>query len=91
MADRDFGLVRRFLIDDGQLDGFAPHECFVLGYELAIIDKAVSRGESFSQPVHSANRERIEVMLKECRADYRFTWMQDDRSEMWVQLDIKEV
>ena len=29
--DGDFGLIERFLIDAGQLDGMSPQECFVLG------------------------------------------------------------
>jgi hypothetical protein len=89
MAEHDFGFVRRFLIDDGQLDGYSPQECFVLGYELATIDEAVSRGEAFSRPVHSANRERIELVLKDSSVKHRFTWLSDDRSETWVQLDIR--
>jgi len=33
-----FSLMRFFKIDDGELDGLRPQECFVLGYELAQID-----------------------------------------------------
>ena len=88
MADREFGIVRRFLVDDGQLDGFSPQECFVLGYELAGIDEAATSGKPFSGPVHSANRERIEWMLTRIKADYQFAWMPDDRSETWIQLDL---
>ena len=59
--DKDeFGLVKSFDVDHGELDGLRPNECFVLGYELAVIDELLKGDESISRPIHAENRQRIE-------------------------------
>jgi hypothetical protein len=84
----DFGLVRSFGIDHGELDGMTPQECFVLGYELAMIDDLLTRPEPISKPVHSANRERIEAQCRKLGRAALFTWPHDDVSESWLQFDV---
>lgn len=90
MADdeADFGLVKSFNIDDGQLDGLTPQHCFVLGYELADIYWMLRTGNAFTKTVHSANADRISEACKgrECRLQ----WFATDRSETWMTLEVKQ-
>lgn len=89
MADATWGPLRPFDIDGEQLDGMTPQQCFVLGYELAQIDSLVKLPEGFERPVHSANRQRIEVELRKESREYSLTFMQDDVSESWMWLAVK--
>lgn len=82
----EWGCVRSFGVDDGELDGFSPAEVFVLGYELAQVDAKIAIGKAFDSLVHSANRDRIESELKKRNRQYKFTYMQNDQSEDWMQL-----
>ena len=84
----NFGLVKSFHIDRGELDGFSPQECFVLGYELAEIDAAGKAGEPCQRPVHSANRERIVDACKDLAAKWTLDWMPNDVSESWLLFTI---
>lgn len=86
----DYGLIRPFGIDDGELDGETPQECFVLGYELATIDGRIERCEPIvDQLVHAANRDRIESQLRRAGITrFSFTFMPDDPSEGWATLNV---
>lgn len=86
----DFGLVKSFDIDDGELEGLSPQECFVLGYELAQIDHLVAEPGAASKPVHALNRERIQKSCKDADREYTLNWMPEDTSESWMQLEIVE-
>jgi len=86
-----FGLVKSFLIDDGQLDGRSPQECFVLGYELAQIDQLLKATGGIRQPVHADNRERIESACKDAGRPYRLTWLPGDVSESWLLLEVATI
>lgn len=85
----DFGLVKTFDIDDGQLDGLSPQECFVLGYELAAIDHMLTRPHRISLPVHAANKDRIAKSCEASHRVWRLFWPPDDVSETWLQLDVE--
>lgn len=84
----DFKLVQSFGIDNGELDGMTPQECFVLGYELCHIHDVLARGYGHEGPVHAANRERIEDACDKAEAEYILTWMPNDTSETWMLLRI---
>lgn len=86
MADQSFGLFRPFHIDDGQLEGETPQQCFVLGYELAQVDGLLRNPMTFARPVHSQNRERIEWACKEANRNFVMRYMADDSSESWLWL-----
>ena len=84
----DFELQKSFNIDNGELDGLSPQECFVLGYELAQIDGLVSGlSGPFEKPIHAANKERIEKALEGCTYDLKY--MSDDVSETWMLLTVR--
>ena len=82
----EFGLKKSFEIDNGQLDGLSPQECFVLGYELAKIDDMLeSEVDGFDQICHTANRQRI---VKSCRdAGRKFRCVSILDSE-WMTLQV---
>ncbi len=84
----DFGLIKSFDIDDGQLDGMTPQQCFVLGYELAAGDCLLKMSPQLSQKVHAANKERIEKACKDAGRSFRLTWMGGDVSETWMLLTV---
>ena len=76
-----------FDIDDGQLDGRSPQECFVLGFELGdIVRRFKCPGEKFQLPVHAANADRIRKAARIYGANIQLDWMSDDVSESWMWL-----
>lgn len=84
----EFGLIKSFQIDDGQLDGMTPQQCFVLGYELAQVDEQGKGHIGFERPVHADNHERIEKSLKDAGRMFSFTWLEGDSSESWMDLRV---
>ncbi len=84
-----YGLEFSFGIDDGELDGLRPQECFVLGYELAMIRHKLEGKEGFDQMVHAENRDRIEAACKKACRPCRFQWHPADSSESWMQLEVE--
>ena len=90
MTDKPaWGLDKSFHVDNGELDGLNPAECFVLGYELAQIDYLLKSGESIQRPVHAKNRERIADSCHRAGREFSLSWMKDDRSEMWMWFEVK--
>jgi hypothetical protein len=83
-----YGLVKSFDIDHGELDGIERHECFVLGYELALIDESLKRPEPIEKPVHVYNRERIEKACHDAQREFTLNFMADDPSEGWLWLSV---
>ncbi len=83
---KDFGLIRPFDIDDGELDDKTPQECFVLGYELALIDRLIEDGSAIDRMIHAENQDRIESALIKAGRQYAFVWPKDDVSEGWIQI-----
>lgn len=86
-SERDYGLVKSFGIDDGELAGNSMQECFVMGYELAQIDALVKGTEPFSRPVHAANKDRIIKSFQDTGRKFDLKWMPEDVSETWMWLD----
>lgn len=84
----EFGLVKSFGIDNGELDGESPQTCFVLGYELAMIDEALKAPDAISRLVHSQNADRIAESCKKANRQHQFIWHPDDVSEAWLQLEV---
>lgn len=84
----EFGLIKSFQIDNGELDGLRPKDCFVLGYELAQVDQLLKATGPIRQPVHADNRLRIESACKAANRPYRLTWLPGDVSESWLLLEV---
>src|SRR5436190_23824872 len=84
----NFGLIKSFDIDDGQLDGLSSQQCFVLGYELAEVDCLLKIDQPIKRPVHADNRERIEFSCRDSGRAYKLNWMQGDPSESWMLLEV---
>jgi len=87
----EFGLKKSFGIDNGELDGLRPQECFVLGYELAEIDALLLRPGAIDRPVHTQNRDRILQSCKEARRPCELKWLPGDVSESWQRLLVPEM
>lgn len=87
----DFGLVKSFDIDNCELDGLREKDCFVLGYELALVDEQVKRPAAFSRPIHAENRERIEKSCRDSGREFSLGWMQGDSSESWLWLEVRSL
>lgn len=83
-----FGLVKSFATDDQELDGLSAQEIFVLGYELAVVDKMLERADPIRQPVHAENKERIESSCKDAERPHKLTWLEGDSSESWLLLEV---
>ena len=78
-----------FLIDDGQLDGMTPQQCFVLGYELhTVVKVAECCDHEVDMTVHAENVERVEAFLTARHRGWSWMWPSDDVSESWVYLKI---
>lgn len=84
----EFEMFRPFHIDNDELKGLRPQECFVLGYELATIDELLKRPEPISRPVHSENGFRIREACEKSGRSFVLRWT-CDISEMWMQLDVE--
>jgi len=88
MAERKFKLCESFNIDNGELDGLSPQNCFVLGYELADVLRIAARADEIrNHPVHVNNMERITSFLT--KRDFAVKWQYptDDSGEEWVYLN----
>lgn len=84
----EFGLIKSFQIDSGELDGLRPQECFVLGYELAQIDQLLKATKAIHQPVHADNQARIRSACEDAGRAYQLTWLPGDVSESWLLLEV---
>lgn len=89
MSGEERSLQKSFDIDDGELYGMSPQECFVLGYELAMIDSLLEHErDSFTRMVHATNRDRIQKWCDDADRECRIVWHHGDSSETWMQLDV---
>ncbi len=90
MSDQEFRPIRTFHIDNGELGDASQQQCFVLGYELAQVDAAIESGAAMSRPIHAANKDRVFDHAKSHGRYVQISYMHDDRSESWVQFDMRE-
>lgn len=84
----NFGLIKSFGIDDGELDGLSSQQCFVLGYELAQIDHLLACKDGIRKPVNADNRLRIEAACRDVGRPFRLNWLAGDTSESWMLLEV---
>lgn len=85
----EFGLIDSFYVDDGELDGLSPANCFVLGCEWSkIIDTIDSDYGQLRFIVHSNNQFRIEKAIEKRNRKYEWTWPANDSSEDWIYLKV---
>ena len=84
----EFGIVKPFGIDDGELDGLSSQQCFVLGYELAQIDHLLAGEDEIRKPVNADNRQRIEAACRDSGRSCRLNWLPGDVSESWLLLEV---
>lgn len=83
-----YELVEPFDIDDGELDGLSPQECFTLGVEWQAVRANLESGDDFTWTVHAENRGRLQAMMERNGRPVRFTFMEDDVSESWLNMEV---
>ncbi len=88
MSEENYELCESFGIDNGELAGLSPQDCFVLGVEWSDVRQAAELPEAFTRPVHIANRDRIKSILDRRDRRYTLTYMDDDVSENWLWLAV---
>lgn len=89
-GNEEFGLIRSFGIDNGELDGLTPQEVFVLGYELAQVDYRIDQEpKAFSMLIHAENINRIFSKLKDAGRISKIRWQPNDISESWAMLEVE--
>ena len=91
MSTVDFRLIKSFQIDNGELDGLRPQECFVLGYELAHIDELLKATSAIRRPIHADNQARIKSACDDAGRAYQLTWLPGDVSESWLLLEVAQM
>ena len=84
----DFGLLKSFDIDNGELEDLSRQQCFVLGYELAQIDFLLTGDDEINKPFNADNRIRIEAACRDSKRQFRIQWLPGDVSESWMQLHV---
>lgn len=84
----EFGLVKSFDIDNGELDQLRRKDCFVLGYELAQVDSVLKTNDELQQLIHAENRERISKSCRDAKRQFKISWMPGDPSESWLMLHV---
>lgn len=84
----DWECVLPFGIDDGELDGLTPQECFTLGVEWQMVREQAEENPGFSTHIHTSNRERIAALLDRHSRLYTITFLHDDVSEGWLWLSV---
>ena len=89
MTEGNFELAESFGIDNGELDGLTPQECFCLGCELYnVLFTAQQHERQLQFTVRIVNKERIERMLKSRGRTCSWQYPHDDVSEGWVFLTV---
>lgn len=84
----NYGLIKSFDIDNGELNELSHEQCFVLGYELAQLDHLLTLDEGIRKPINADNRQRIEAACQHAGRPARIIWMPGDPSESWMLLEV---
>jgi hypothetical protein len=83
-----FGLIEPFHIDNGQLDGYTPQECFTLGVEWQKYWQfALNHDTGLSLPpgphlLNSANLQRVLGLLQAHSVPFTHRLVNDDWAEV---------
>jgi hypothetical protein len=86
MNDAEYSLSEPFDIDDGELEAFTFRDAFVLGVEWCRIQMLIDGRKAIKdQPIHIANRNRIENIMKRRNITYRIDESSDSK---WLYLTV---
>lgn len=79
----DMTLAEDFWIDDGQLDGLTPQQCFVLGVEYETIARLLRKPrKQFFKVIHSTNERRLLRLAEKLGRKVTSRWLNDDWCEL---------
>lgn len=76
-----------FGIDGDELDGLSPQQCFVIGFEFAIVHKSMMRQGLYSMPIHPENVDRIRKAAAKRGIDIEIKAYDDN----WFHLNILHI
>lgn len=85
-----FTPVEPFGIDEGELDGLTPQQCFTLGVEWQMVVQLADQPAAFARPVHADNHNRIAALLEKLGRQFSMKFMPDDVSESWLWLEVQD-
>jgi hypothetical protein len=83
----EFGLVERFWIDDGELDGLSCQEIFVLGFEFCTLLDKFLQLMPFEMQFHQNNVGRVERVLLKHNIFYEIV----DEDNEWPVLKVMNI
>lgn len=84
----DWGLQEPFDIDNDELSGLRPQDCFALGVEWQMVADEMETGEPFGWPIHAANSERIKRMC--IRRGRKFRTKPNGEGWIWLEVAGKD-
>lgn len=91
--DGEFRMLDSFQIDNGELDGFERHVCFVLGCEwqqvVSCVDQNPDRELNFT--VHLANKDRLQAAMDRRKRPCVWRFPHNDVSEDWVFMEVSPI
>ena len=94
MSDNaEYDLMEPFDIDNGELDGLRPQECFVLGVEWQMCAALADTGKAWGKMIHLMNLPRIEAMLNRRGLEHVAAGLNMDASlatmNDWVSISVE--
>jgi len=81
-----WGLVESFGVDDGELDGLTPAQCFTLGVEWERFYQRLMSDELFKMLINEHNHDRIQTLVKKHARRYDLTNM----GSGWYEVTVGE-
>ena len=68
----DWGIIESFGVDNGELDGLTPAQCFTLGVEWERFYRQLLSDEPFKMLVNAHNCDRIQELVKKHARKHNF-------------------
>lgn len=85
----EWGMIRSFGIDKGELRDLSQQDCFVLGYELAKFDRLLSsKRKTFDMLAHASNIDRMKAYAQRKGRTVKIAFAACDQSEDWITITV---
>jgi hypothetical protein len=81
----EYELCEPFDIDNGELDGIAPHVVFTLGVEWEMLRQELDTGRLVSRMIHAENLNRFKAM---CARRGR-EWVAGEAVDGWISVSVE--
>lgn len=84
-----YNLIDSFNVDNGELSGFTPTQCFTLGVEWQIFrQKLLTEPRPFKMMIQADNQKRLELLTISHKRKARVVWIHDDFNQ-WKDIYVK--